>query len=74
MARSRYIYLALIDTQPVMAFTVKHELVSWLRHWLDTPAGQLLQHGLRLWRLDDGESTPHHPLTVDDLLGPQEDP
>jgi hypothetical protein len=55
MARSSYIYL-LQDTEetdpgrPVAAFTVKHELVTWLEH------SRSLWGHLKLYRLKD---SPH---------------
>lgn len=32
MARSMYVYVVMYGLSPVAGFTVKHELVRWLKH------------------------------------------
>lgn len=79
MARSSYIYL-LQDTdetepaRPVAAFTVKHELVTWLEH-----SRSLWDH-LKLFRMKDSphwnqqfrdeyESPPVTEMSIIELMG-----
>lgn len=47
MARSQYIYTIIDPGEPPAGFTVKHELVRWLRHH---PGPE----GRQVWRLRDG--------------------
>jgi hypothetical protein len=51
MARSQYIYVVtgIASRRPVAAFTVKHELITWL----NARNGHSM---LRIWRLGDGHN------------------
>lgn len=49
MARSHYVYVCTINHHPVAAFTVKHELKTWVeREFSKVPTN------LRIERLPDG--------------------
>lgn len=53
MARSTYVYVVVVLDTPIAAFTVKHELLSWLnRHPLKDA---------RVWRVHD--NTHGEPIT-----------
>lgn len=52
MARSTYIYVVEDKLNPVAAFTVKHELITWLRNNGGQAPGMLR----RVIRLPDGAS------------------
>ena len=52
MARSTYVYLVMWSGVPFGAFTVKHELRSWLGRQLT--AGSYRLDGLIVFRMPDG--------------------
>lgn len=68
MARSCYIYAATVSSQiePVAAFTVKHELRSWLSG-LERTDDPLLS-GLRVFRMDDGPGGMKSEMVIDDII------
>lgn len=50
MARAHSVWLVILNTRPLRAFTVKHECKSYLeREWPKCPTN------LRVWRFRDGE-------------------
>lgn len=51
MARSTYVYLAMCSGVPFGAFTVKHELRSWLER---IPPWQLREPEFTVLRMPDG--------------------
>lgn len=56
MARSTYIYVVMDSGDEVVAaFTVKHELLTWLSSHTNDD--------YHVWRLDDGARTFWHPQT-----------
>lgn len=57
MARSSYIYVVtgVLDYEPVAGFTVKHELVSWLK---DHPDDHFV------WRIPDGRYSKRKPVDI----------
>lgn len=59
MARSTYIYVVMRSALPLAAFTVRHELVSWVsRH-----ADDLLLHGGRVYRCrDNGDMVEEYSM------------
>lgn len=71
MARSSYIYVVYptpdydVDSAPIAAFTVKHELVRWL-----TRKDPKELENLSVTRLPDGGRTDPKPslLDIDELL------
>lgn len=65
MARSTCVYAVLTEGwTPLAAFTVKHELVTWLRRQGDAA------RGLEVWRCGDGLSRGKPvELDVAELLG-----
>ena len=63
MARSQYIYQAQLDGRPVAAFTVKHEMLTWLRALNPTYVERL-----GLWRLTDNMITTPVELELGTLL------
>lgn len=74
MARSRYIYVVLhehvsINGLPAIAgtFTVKHELITWLKRLTRTALA-----GLAVFRCQDGiwQNKPPAKLAMDDLVPP----
>jgi hypothetical protein len=70
VARSDYIYIVLKDmlgTPPVAAFTVKHELLYWLRQRTEA---ELAGHDVYRCK-DEGWNMPHKPpvkLDIEELL------
>ncbi len=60
MARSTYIYVVTDQFGPVAAFTVKHELVTWLR---SLRADSAAHH--RATRLPDGVHSYTTPTILD---------
>lgn len=48
MARSTAVYVATVFGTPIAAFTVKHELIAWLRRTNGGPMGTIVR------RLPDG--------------------
>jgi hypothetical protein len=69
MARSSYCYVVLDDlwreSLPKAAFTVKHELVSWLRHEDRRLAALGLDlSDLRVYRLHDGSWGADKPAVL----------
>lgn len=63
MARSSYVYVVSDGLGPLAGFTVKHELVTWLRR-NQRPTLTLLVH-----RLVDGRDGAITHLDVNDLIG-----
>jgi hypothetical protein len=59
MARSEYVYVLTQPDQPPLAWTVKHELRTWLRSLPVLPADW------RLWRCRDGQ--PAAAMTTMDI-------
>lgn len=66
MARSTYIYLVKkycdydYPGDPLAAFTVKHELVTWLRRKTEAERADM-----ELWRICDGTWPSKEPETMD---------
>ena len=68
MARSRHIYVVMGAVKvPIAAFTVKHELVAWIKRKEHAPDSPL--RFMHVFRLDDGGYPGHvTELGIDDLL------
>jgi hypothetical protein len=68
MARSTYVYVAVVTSQiePVATFTVKHELVRWLTG-LERQDSPVLSD-LRVFRMDDGPEGMKAEIPVGELL------
>jgi hypothetical protein len=58
MSRSEYIYVVERPGELPAAFTVKHELVTWLLNH------QPLPPGLKIWRCDDGAHKRRPPREI----------
>jgi len=64
MARSSYIYAVLSGLGlPLATFTVKHELIAWMRKW---PQDRLYE--LVVWRMHDGPGGKQYEYKNDELL------
>lgn len=65
VARSTYVYVVL-NGVPVAGFTVKHELVSWIRGNIE------LHDTCKIWRLPDAPYPPsyetRHPTDITDQI------
>lgn len=65
MARSTYVYVVIDVLSPVAGFTVKRELVAWLRRYPHR------HHLMTVWRLPDGgpgDGRRNTPLRIEELL------
>lgn len=64
MARSEYIYVLMTETGTApLAWTVKHELRTWLTSLAAVPAGW------RLWRVRDGDpAAAMTTMTIRDVI------
>lgn len=72
MARSTYVYVVMTTAdfpQPESAFTVKHELITWLRRQ-EYVTGQEGLDSLSVWRIPDGggERRPIVRMDMQSLL------
>lgn len=65
MARSTYVYVVLLAGNPYAGFTVKHELVSFLRGKKTWATGVFVD--LEVWRMPDGgrAGATRGPVVVD---------
>jgi hypothetical protein len=62
MARSAYVYVLECPREPPRAWTVKHELRTWLR-------GQDIPEDWVLWRAADaGPDVPRTEMSIQDVL------
>lgn len=68
MARSRHVYVVMGAVEvPIAGFTVKHELVAWIKRKEHAPDSPL--RFMRVFRLDDGGYPGRvDELDIDDLL------
>ena len=62
MPRSSYVYVVMQDEQPLVGFTVKHELVSWLKR----PGRETSWYSVM--RLSDGVCAAPESLDVGALV------
>lgn len=63
MARSSYVYVLEDTGQPPMAWTVKHELRTWLSRLPSIPVDW------RLWRVPDGQpDAARTTMSIPDVL------
>jgi hypothetical protein len=65
MARSTYIYLVTMGSVPLAAFTVKHELESWV--------ARNTVNGMTIWRMfDSPRRYEDPPVDITKVILPQD--